>query len=245
MTRLVALGELYGREDLLRQLSYPAGDLRHALEAAGALDSLGVEAIALDERGGLKLLGKGFRNIVLEGWMSGARVALKIRRSDYAVRDAEREAAMLGAANSLGVGPRLIGWRGSVIVMELVSGRDLSSWLTGRGFRPDEAWDTLLSLLTQCRALDRGGLDHGELSDARRHVIKAGQGPVIIDFGSARFSTRPKNLTSIISYLWAPRMASVREYIGLRTPGREMLRRYKETLGEGEFRTLLAGMGVL
>jgi Predicted Ser/Thr protein kinase len=245
MSRPIPVREVAKRADLLGQLSYPHGDPRHSLEALQALERIGVEAVTLDERGLLKLLGKGFRNIVLEGVMAGERVAVKIRRSDYVSRDASREAAMHGLANRLGVGPRLLGWCGPVLVMELVSGPDLSTWLATGGYAPAEAKEALLELALQCFRLDQGGLDHGELSDARRHVLVVGNRPVIIDFGSARITPRPKNLTSILSYLFGRNLGGVRSLLGLRTPRREALRRYKENPSEEQFVGLMRMVGLL
>ncbi len=245
MSSPIPIHEVARRADLLVQLSYPHGDPKHSLEALQALERVGVEAITLDERGLLKLLGKGFRNIVLEGVMAGERVAVKIRRSDYVSRDTSREAAMHGLANRLGVGPRLLGWCGPVLVMELVSGPDLPTWLATGGYAPAEARGALLELALQCFRLDRGGLDHGELSDARRHVLVVGGRPTIIDFGSARVTPRPKNLTSILSYLSGGSLCSVRGHLGLGTPSREALRRYKENPSEEQFVALMRMVGLL
>jgi putative serine/threonine protein kinase len=49
--------------------------------------------------------------------------------------------------------------------------------------------------------MDRLGLDHGELSNPKKHVIIS-EKPVIIDFESSSISRRPSNLTKIVQYLF-------------------------------------------
>ena len=55
------------------------------------------------------VLGKGFVGIVVTADLGGERVALKIRRVDADRAGLEHEAQMLAEANSVQVGPRLIG----------------------------------------------------------------------------------------------------------------------------------------
>jgi predicted Ser/Thr protein kinase len=58
-------------------------------------------------------------------------------------------------------------------------------------------------LLRQTRCLDEIGLDHGELTDARKHILidKDGQ-PHILDFETASMRRRTRNLISLINYLF-------------------------------------------
>ena len=59
--------------------------------------------------------------------------------------------------------------------MELVEGDYLVDWVGGLG--PGDVGllrGALLDLMEQARRLDVAGLDHGELSSARRHVIVSG-----------------------------------------------------------------------
>ena len=57
------------------------------------------------------------------------------------------------------------------------------------------------SLLNQCYKLDLYGIDHGELSDLRKHVI-INQRVNIIDFDSSSTNRKTSNLTSCIQYLF-------------------------------------------
>lgn len=237
----IPLRAVEGSSELLSQLAYPSRDVEYASRVATSLSSLGVEELFLSQQGGLLLIGKGFRNIVLPCIANGEPAAAKIRRTDTPVKDTSKEAWMLGLANRLGIGPLLRGYAGPVILMELLDGEEITTWLTGLGEGCiAEARRELRRLLEQCHALDAGGIDHGELSDATRHVVKTRRGLVIIDFGSARLSTRPANLTSILSYLFHGAAAGIaKELLGLKEPGRSGLRRYKERRSYESFREVL------
>ncbi|MEM1923324.1 MAG: RIO1 family regulatory kinase/ATPase [Nitrososphaerota archaeon] len=242
----VAPVELVRREaDLLLQLSYPKPDQSYAESTLSCIEELGVEGVELAKEGRLRILGKGFRNIVVCGLMRRERVAIKVRRQDYGHKDAWREAYMLERANSLGIGPRLLGQKGQVIVMSLVEGTDLTSWLLTYNPSREAAIKVLIEMATQCHRLDEAMIDHGELSDASKHVILSQNHPTIIDFGSASFSTRPKNLTSIINYIYSAQLEMVRQRLGLAKVGFELLRRYKEAFSSEDFLEILTEMGLL
>ena len=55
--------------------------------------------------------------------------------------------------------------------------------------------------MNQCYKLDLYGIDHGELSDLRKHVI-INQRVNIIDFDSSSTNRKTSNLTSCIQYLF-------------------------------------------
>ncbi|GBC70872.1 hypothetical protein HRbin02_00644 [Candidatus Calditenuaceae archaeon HR02] len=242
---MLKIEELRRKHPLMLQLSYPSPDPDYAELVVRALEELGVEALMLENPVRLKLIGKGFRNIVLIGLRGGVRVALKVRRLDYAVKSTYREAYMLEQANRIGVGPRLLGHCDPVLVMSLVEGVDLTKWLVHSNPPSHTARQTILEAALQCHRLDRAGIDHRELSDASKHVIVTQSGPVIIDFGSAGFSSRPKNLTSLLNYIGSKGLERVRRDLGLHKVERQTLRRYKETYSEKDFEALLSELKLL
>jgi putative serine/threonine protein kinase len=233
----ISLNELERDEPRLTQLSYPRPDPSYALTILDSLRQLGVDGVCFDQTGKIVMVGKGFRNIVVACTRRGEIVAAKMRRIDYVDKDAAREAAMLRMANEVGVGPRLLGSHGPALLMELISGEDLTSWLLGLSEnKREEALDVLSDLLKQCFMLDRAGIDHDELSDASKHVLRTERGAVILDFGSAKMTNRPSNLTSIINYLFHGPVRRVSlEILGMRKPPNELLRRYKSLLSWDAF----------
>lgn len=228
----ISLDKLGRDESKLLRLSYPVQDQNYAATILQSLCELGVEAICVEP-----FIGKGFRNIVLAGIWRGELVATKIRRIDYVIKDTTREATIHRMANEVEVGPRLIGNYGPVILMELIEGQDLSSWLLKiTDEEVEEARAVISDLLSQCFSLDRAGIDHDELSDASKHVLRRGRSVVILDFGSAKIALRPSNLTSIISYLfYGPARHIIMDVLGMKKPSIEDLRQYKSNISLERF----------
>ncbi|MEN3047175.1 MAG: hypothetical protein ABDH63_00100 [Candidatus Caldarchaeales archaeon] len=235
---LVQLGED------VRSFSYPRGDFGYASRVEADLKALGVEEVAVSEEGKPLMLGKGFRNAVFLVRRGGEALAAKVRRDDWPHDDVWREASVHGAANAVGVGPRLRGSAGRVLLMEVVEGIRLVDWLPSAS--GEEVVGVLGSLFRQCRALDAAGIDHGELGDPSKHVvITRGSSVVIIDFGSARFTTRPKNVTSIAGFISKGLAREALLRAGLKPSVEpEVLRRYKRTLSEEDFLAVLGSIGL-
>ncbi|MCS6788880.1 MAG: hypothetical protein NZ733_06290 [Aigarchaeota archaeon] len=231
-------------ENDVRRLSYPNGDLRYGSEILLSLKSLGVEEVAVAADGGPFALGKGFRNVVFLVKARGEALAAKVRRDDWPFKEVWRETKVHRAANSVGVGPWLLGAERSVILMEFVDGVRLPDWVSVAA--GDDLIAALKSLLYQCRALDVAGIDHGELGDPSKHVVVSRGGKVvIIDFGSARFTPRPKNVTAIASFISRGFLKERLLREGL-VPEVDplLLRRYKQTLSDTDFRAVLKAVGL-
>jgi len=185
--------------------SYPHFIEAHYEAVLRDLRGLGAEGVVLAgelEVGNARLIGKGCTAVVCLGVIRGRQVALKIMRSDSSRESLEGEASNLEFANSFGVGPRLYGARKNAIAMEHIRGENFARWLEGET-RTEAVRRAVLDTLWQCLALDIHGLDHGELSDAKKHIIiSEGGRACIIDFESASRSRKCRNLTSVVSYLF-------------------------------------------
>jgi len=196
--------ERYGRV-----LCYPRYDLKELKRRLRELKRLGVKAI---EFAGGKMvfdtpvLGKGCVGIVVSAQMKDeGKAALKIRRVDADRAGMQREAEMLRRANSVGVGPRLLGATENFLLMEFIEGTLLPQWveaLRDKGTR-SRIRRVLRGVLEQCWRLDEAGLDHGELSRAPKHlIIDANDDPHIVDFETASTTRRVSNVPSICQYLF-------------------------------------------
>jgi len=233
-------------------LSYPRYDEEEAERRLDELRGLGIGSLVLGGPhviDGVPVLGKGHVGVVLAALLGGRRVALKVRRVDADRPSLEAEAARLGVANRVSVGPGLLGVSRNFMVMELVEGEYLVDWVGGLG--PSDGGilrRVLKGLLEKARRLDVVGLDHGELVRAHRHVIVAGGEPRIIDFESASTSRRCANVTSIVQYLFFNRrMAGLVERV-LPVPERVgligALRGYRRAPSEEGFRRVLEACGL-
>ena len=231
-------------------LSYPRFKEDHYRGVLMDLEDLGITGIVSQgnfEVGGLKVVGKGCVGIVCAGRLEGEVVAIKVLRADANRESMLRESQMLAAANSCGVGPRLISSKGRVLVMELVRGLPILGWLAGR---PPalKAKRAVGSTLRQAFSLDMAGIDHGELSNASKHIMADGSGKIwIIDFETASVFRKVRNFTSLLSFFFFKERPSaiMEEYLSWnRKEIASIIREYKGGASEALFNKALCTLGL-
>ena len=193
--------------ELDQVLAYPSGDHKHLECVRRDLKSAGIDMIMAFGRiriGCFSVLGKGCVGIVCLGSMRRGQVAVKVRRTDADRPDMLNEARMHAYANSVSVGPRLLWQTESALVMDYVNGLPIKEWLdTPYAQTSGRVMDMVSDLLDQCYRLDASGLDHGELSNSKRHaLVEEGGKAVIIDFESASASRRARNVVAMTGYLF-------------------------------------------
>ena len=191
-------------------ICYPRYDFDRFVRRIKCMRELGVEALCFC--GGkmvanIPVLGKGCTSIVLLALMrDGSKAALKICRTDSDEARIVHEAKMLQIANSVEVGPRLLGYRDGLLLMEYFEGKTFPEWISGLSNEENDVLRLrriLRDLLEQCWRLDSIGLDHGELSWADKHLIVDFEDRIhIVDFETASDRRRTANVTSISQYLF-------------------------------------------
>lgn len=180
-----------------------------AVEFSGKAHAYGIPAL---------ILGKGYVGIVVVAHLNGQRVAMKILRVDADRPDLLHEAQMLAKANSVNVGPKLVGASKNFLLMQLIDGDLLPAWLEANREKA-LVQKVLGEVLESCYRLDEIGLDHGELSKAPKHVIIDGaRKPWIVDFETASDTRKPANVSAMCHFLFSS--------VG------EVARAVAETLGE-------------
>jgi putative serine/threonine protein kinase len=244
----VSLEELT-KTPYIQVLTYPRISLREARGRAKQLKKLGVESLVFRGRakiGRLGILGLGTVGVVVGAVFEGGLYALKIRRTDANRPSMDEEVRIMALANKVGVGPPVRASSKDFILMKLLESQELGDWLkglTGRGKR-EQAKAAVHSLLNQCRTLDIMGIDHGQLSNLRKHAVIAEGKLWIIDFESAGTRRRPHNVTTAAQYLFIGGAMSplMRRTIGFRDTGalKLLLGRYKEELSDYAYWKLLA-----
>ena len=148
------------------------------------------------------VLGKGFVGIVIAAHLNAQRVALKIRRVDSGRQSLHHEAQMLAKANAVQVAPMLISASWNFLLMQLINGDLLSNWLDAHKEK-EHVRGVLNEVLEQCWRLDSTGLDHGELSNAPKHIIvDKQQKPWIVDFETSSVNRKPANVTAVCQFLF-------------------------------------------
>jgi putative serine/threonine protein kinase len=237
----------------IRAVTYPRISLTTARSRVKQLEKLGVESLLFEGRtkiGRLGILGIGTVGLVVKCAVGGRVLAVKMRRTDANRPSLDEEFRMTTLANRVGAGATLLGHTKDIILMKYLDYVELPEWLRGlkgEGTRA-KAREMLHSLLNQCRTLDILGLDHGELSDLRKHAVVAEGRPWIIDFESASTIRRPRNVTSAAQYLLiGGRVAPlVRRLVGLKDTKQvlQFLKAYKGDLSDFAYSKLLEELGI-
>jgi len=232
----------------LHVLTYPRTSLRDARSRVKQLRDLGVDELVFEGHtriGRLGILGLGTVGVVVRAKKSGETFALKIRRLDANRPDMESEVKVTSMANRVGVGPEVYGHTKDMILMKLVDSQELGDWvrgLEGKGKR-QQARDMIHALLNQCRTLDIMGIDHGQLSNLRKHAVVAEGKPWIIDFESAGTGRKPRNVTTAAQYLFVGGAISpmIRRTLGVRETSNltRILREYKQDLSDYSYSKVL------
>ena len=233
---VTAFIEDLNKEPYSSLLCYPRASETELHSRITELKALKVEALEFSGKVSafnFLVLGKGYVGIVAIAQMKGQRVALKIRRVDADRTSLQHEAEMLAKANSVQVGPKLVGQSKNFLLMQLVEGDLLPAWL-GTCRDKEAIRKVLEDILTQCWRLDSLRLDHGELSKAPKHlIVDREQQPWIFDFETASDTRKPANVTAVCQYLFVgggPVATAVKETFGERDRPEiiEALRLYKK-----------------
>jgi len=257
MKIIVPVGDLFDAK--YRQIiCYPKYDPEMLRGRIEEMRGLGIKAILFSGEksiGGIPILGKGCVGIVVTAVLKDdRRVALKILRADAEARRLLHEAEMLRMANSVNVGPNLLGYSENLLLMDYVEGNLFPKWIEGISCNKKDAsrrlgW-VLRDILEQCWRLDSIGLDHGELSWADKHIIvDAHDKPYILDFETASNKRGTANVTSISRYLFlGGRTAEAISQKFMRINREKLiqaLKTYKSEKTRGRFENILKIIGLI
>jgi putative serine/threonine protein kinase len=246
---VASIEELRG-EPFASVLCYPKPSKSELNKRLKELEKLGVTALEFSgekQVSNLKVLGKGCVGVVVIAYRNREKAALKIRRVDADRAGMRHEAEMLKVANTVNVGPRLLGFSDNFLLMQFIDGILLPEWLEKcRG--KTRLKKVLEEVLEQCWRLDTACLDHGELSHAPKHVIINGENHVfIVDFETASLNRKPSNVTSIAQFLFINGAVAekITQKLGVKDKKVviEALRRYKLDKSRRNFETLLEVCG--
>jgi putative serine/threonine protein kinase len=234
-----------------RFLTFPTHDEKLTRARVEELSAAGVTSIRFTGPtmiDGVPVLGKGCVGIVTEAELDGEQVALKVRRSDGDRLSMWNEARLLRLANSVGVGPRLLGATRNFLAMQLFDGLPLYKWVEQEPITRRLVRLVLSDLLHSCFRLDAIGLDHGELSHAPKNVLVSAKGvPCVVDFESASTSRRTANVTSIVQYFLFGQLSSkIHANIVFRKRKHVLhsLTEYKRESSVENFRAVLDALGL-
>ena len=240
--------EELSRTPYIQILTYPRISLPLAKSRIRQLKRMGVDELVFEGHarvGRLGILGIGSVGIVVRARAGDRLCALKIRRTDANRPNMEGEVRIATLANRVGVGPEIYAHTHDMILMELLEAQEIVDWLKGlRGKgRRDEVRRMIHSLFNQCHTLDIMGIDHGQLSNLRKHAVVSGGKPWIIDFESAGTERKPRNVTTAAQYLLVGGGLSplMRRTLGLRDVEnlKRLLGEYKRDLSDYSYSKIL------
>ena len=245
----------FDRMPYLTVLTYPRPNLTQAKSRIKQLVGLGIERVTFEGRtkiGRLGLVGIGTVGLVVKGTGKGAEVyALKIRRADANRESMAEEFRLTQMANRVRVGAPAYGCTKDVMSMSFIKGIELEDYVkaaVGKG-SARRVREMAHAILNQCRKLDLIGLDHGQLSNLRKHVIVDGETPYIIDFESASQKRGMKNVTTAAQFIFVGSKMSlrVRRILSIKSTDKilEALKKYKSDMSDENYVRLLATFGVI
>jgi putative serine/threonine protein kinase len=247
---VITLEEL-SEEPYASVICYPRPSKAELQKRLKELRKLGVKALKFigeKQAFNIPVLGKGCVGIVVIAYIDGEKAALKVRRVDADRSGMQREAEMLEKANSMGVGPRLLGVSKNFLLMQFIDGDLVPKWLEKRKGK-GEVRKVLRDVLEQCWRLDEAGLDHGELSHAPKHIIlDQKDAPCIVDFETASVDRKLSNVTSICQFLFIS--GAVADEVAVKLGGKDekaiidALRKYKNDRTRENFGNVLQACGL-
>jgi putative serine/threonine protein kinase len=203
-TEVVSIKALQERGKL-EVLGYPRCEQEELENRLKELEKLGVKALEFTGEKSVfdvPVLGKGCVGIVVIAHTDSGRAALKIRRVDADRKGMFHESEMLQKANAVNVGPKLFAVSENFLLMELIEGTHFPEWVESLEEAQSRVRLVIQDVLEQCYRLDDAGVDHGELSNAPKHIlVDAGDRPFLVDFETASINRRVSNVTSVCQYL--------------------------------------------
>jgi putative serine/threonine protein kinase len=243
--------ESLSKEPYVNVICYPSAKKRCAKYRIKELEKAGVTSIVFQGKtsiGSLGILGKGCVGIVVKALFRGKQVALKIRRTDANRSSMIREGKLHTVANSVGVGPRLYKVTRNLVLMDFLDGMDVFQWIETNP-KKDEIQRITKDVLDQCFKLQKVGLDHGELSNLKKHIIISNNKSSIIDFESASLNRRVSNVTKAAQYLFigGPVAGYIKTTLSIKnTDGIiKSLRAFKQNKNEANYKKILTSLNLI
>lgn len=237
------------KEKYRKILCYPRFNEDEVEQRIEELQKLEIKKIEFDGNQnifGVPILGKGCVGIVVKITTNDGKSALKIRRIDADRKQMFHEGEMLRKANSVNVGAKFVKVSPNFLIMELIEGKYFPEWTKSLEEKDRPVFiQTLENILGQCHRLDVVGLDHGELTNASKHIIIDRKNvPYLIDFETASMNRRVSNVSSICQFFFLGSQIAplVKEKMGKQINNKklvETLGSYKKNLTSFDFEKIL------
>jgi putative serine/threonine protein kinase len=222
--------------EIINIISYPRFDNKGYLDRMAEMESLGIKFVLHGGRsqiGKIAIAGKGCVSLVMKAiFQNNSTCALKIRRIDANRSDMGREVKLHKMANSIGVGPEIIGYSKNTILMDFVEGLSIIDWMKQDNsiVESESVLRISIDILEQCYLLDTIHLDHGQLSCLDHHaIISTSNKASLIDFESSSNQRRPSNVTCATQSLLLSGFISkrIKNILGLQNKKEQLIQTLK------------------
>ena len=157
----------------------------------------------------LKIVGKISKGYSSEVFLvqdkKGKKFALKVEKGKSPRKDfLRKETENLKSANSINVGPELIGYdsESKAVLMEFIEGVTFEKYLFETNVSKKQLHKVITELLKQAKKMDEIGLDHGQLAGRGSNILVMKNKPVLIDFEKASQVRKPGNFNQLKSFLF-------------------------------------------
>lgn len=234
-------------------LCYPRAYCEELRERLKTLKDMGFEYLV--ELGknvhGLRILGKGYRAVVVAAFHSRYGLgSLKVLRLDCTKSSLLREVEMIQRALPTELPPQVYFYGGFYVFSELLPPhkcRDYSNVLIEYTMSSNRVGlvKLLSSTLRLLHMLDLTMVDHTEINRPDKHVFYCNGKLKVVDWESARLTSRPSNLTSFISFIMFRFRHSrvLRNMLGYNVENViGVLERYKSEYSQEAFNQVLAAL---
>lgn len=156
---------------------------------------------------GYPILGKGYSSIIVLALTTTRQpIALKIRRLDSRRKSLEYEGMIIDYLNPTRIPPAIVFWTRDFIGMEPIFCTSVEKYLDKLllSKKTDELKFVIKRILSTLYLIDQIGIDHGELNRPYNHIFYCHDTKEvrIIDWESARLSSKPHNFTMFASWIF-------------------------------------------
>lgn len=161
-----------------------------------------------------EFLARGKRGVVYKALWKGKVVAVKEKNPESkAINRIENEANFLRILNQHGIGPKLLHFDGSCLILEFIEGERIEKYVQMR-FKAN-ILAVIRKILEQLKILDKLGINKTELTRPYKDLLVRDGEPVLLDFERCKKTIRPQNVRQFEQFLRSKRISLLFEKKGI------------------------------
>jgi putative serine/threonine protein kinase len=185
----------------------------------------------------IHFLKEGWRGKIFFGYIDNKKVAVKVAKFPYLIKNIKKEAEVLRKVNKKNIGPKILLEGSDFFVMEFIDGIPFKKILD----EVNTLSDVFFDILYQARELDRMKISKNEMHKPYNNAIlcEKENKVVLIDFESSQFTEKPKNVTQFVSFLLSFLKTKGKIYPKEEKTAIELMKNYKRDYSDESFKEIL------